>query len=126
MKNISEFENGQNILPENVIKIIELIQQNMSGAHEDKKTLILIVDSHLFLIDYYLGIKNIEESQIQLNFSLNYTKNLGKYSILKLKVFERAVDFYEMKNSDIRKNHFSYEANIIRTKIFGEKAKKSI
>ena len=68
--------------------------------------------------------QNVDESQIQLNFCLKYTKNLGKYSMLKLKVFEKAAEFYGKNNLETRKDYFSNEASKIRAKLFGNEEEK--
>lgn len=124
MKNLSELENGQNILNENATKIIELLKRQEIDVNEDPKNLNLVLESYLFLIDYYLHNQNVDESQFQLNFCLKYTKRLGKYSMLKLKVFEKAAEFYGKKNLEIRKDYFSNEANKIRAKLFGNEEEK--
>ena len=104
---------------EYAIKINEFIQKNVGIAYKDKQNLVLIIESYLFLIDYYLILQtnNVKERQVLLNYALHYAKSLGKYSFWRLKVFERAAKFYKEKDDEYRKNYFLCEANKIRAKI---------
>ena len=107
---------------EYAIKINEFIQKNVGIAYKDKQNLVLIIESYLFLIDYYLILQtnNVKERQVLLNSALHYAKSLGKYSFWRLKVFERAAKFYKEKDDEYRKNYFLCEANKIRANIYGE------
>lgn len=130
LNNLSVFEDGEMFIHDCAIKIEKFIEKNVNKFYESKNNEILTIQSYLFLIDYYLHfenleknilqIKNIKNSEIQLNYALNYAKTLGKYSFWKWKVFERAEIIYLKTNNVIRMNYFASEANKIRTKIKAE------